>query len=129
MQDRINKIIPYIIPVFGIGIIVLYYFVDPSASTFPIKCIWRDLTGTSCPSCGTQRALHSLSNGQIVEALSYNLFFVISVPYAVLLIISTWYNFNNYFTRLKEILLHSRTLIIYVYMYFGWWLIRNLLNI
>ena len=39
------------------------------------------LTGWDCPACGGQRALHSLLHGRVGEALHFNPFLVVSVPY------------------------------------------------
>ncbi|KGN34361.1 hypothetical protein N802_13545 [Knoellia sinensis KCTC 19936] len=35
-------------------------------------CPWLALTGTYCPGCGTLRATHSLTEGNVVEALQRN---------------------------------------------------------
>lgn len=39
------------------------------------------LTGWDCPACGGQRALHSLLHGRFGEALRFNPFLVVAVPY------------------------------------------------
>lgn len=129
LWDGINKIMPYLFPVFLIGILFAYYFIDPLQKSFPIHCIWKDLTGSECPSCGTQRALHSLMHGEIMKALKYNCFFVISIPYAFLAVLCSWYNKKNIFDRIKSIIYDARTLRLYVLLYFLWWLTRNVLGI
>lgn len=43
----------------------LYFYFDPAHSYLAPKCIFRMLTGLDCPSCGNQRALHSLLNGDV----------------------------------------------------------------
>ena len=72
---------PYVFPIIVIGVLILYYLVNPMQSSFPIKCPWYLLTGTQCPACGFQRALHTLLNGSPLDALRYNYFFVFSIPY------------------------------------------------
>lgn len=125
----INKIMPYVFPIFVLGMLFAYYYIDTSKVAFPLHCVWNDLTGTDCPSCGTQRALHSLMHCRIKEALSYNIFFVISVPYALLAVISTWYNYHGLFDRVKTYIFRSYILKLYVILFFSWWIVRNILSI
>lgn len=129
MNKWVDKIMPYAFPLIAISVIAVYYFVNPMLGSFPIKCIWYDLTGTQCPACGSQRALHALSHGNFSEALKYNYFFIISIPYAFIAILATWYNYNNIFGKLRNFVYHRYTLIIYVVLYFLWWVVRNLLYI
>lgn len=128
-MDRVNKIMPYTFPLLLVGIVIFYYFVNPSMKLFPIKCVWHLLTGTDCPSCGMQRALHALTHGNLKEALNYNYFFVISIPYAALAIIATWYNYNHVFDGLRNFVYHRYTLKTYIVIYFFWWIVRNIFNI
>ena len=125
----VDKIMPYVFPVTLIGILILYYLVNPLQSNFPIQCPWHMLTGTQCPACGFQRALYSLLHGNIIDALSYNYFFIFSIPYALLAIVATWYNYNHVFDGLRTFVYHRLTLQTYIVLYFGWWIIRNIYNI
>lgn len=63
----------------------LYLTVDPESSSLFPKCPFHLLTGLECPGCGSQRAIHSLLNGKIGQALHYNLLVVIAIPYLGLL--------------------------------------------
>ncbi|MGL5683791.1 MAG: DUF2752 domain-containing protein [Marinifilaceae bacterium] len=47
---------------------------------FP-PCPFYKLTGLQCPGCGSQRAIHSLLNGNITQAFGYNPLMVLSIPY------------------------------------------------
>ncbi len=59
-------------------------FVDPNSShAFP-RCPLKALTGLDCPFCGSLRAVHSLTHGHIVDALSHNALFVSSIPFLVI---------------------------------------------
>lgn len=129
MKLWVDKIMPWLFPVIVIFIIAIYYFVNPLIASFPIKCVWHELTGTQCPACGFQRAVHSLSHGRVLEALNYNYFFVISIPYATLAILSTWYNYNHIFDRLRDFVYHRYALKSYVVIYFVWWIVRNIFDI
>lgn len=120
---------PYALPFLVAGFLMLYYLVDPIQSGFPIQCPWKLLTNTQCPSCGFQRSLHAFMHGEILSALSYNYFFVLSIPYALLAIIASWYNFNHMFDQLRAIVYHPYTLRSYAVLYLAWWVLRNLLGI
>ena len=73
--------------VMAIAAVVLYSAIDPESSVFFPKCPFHMLTGLECPGCGSQRAIHSLLNGDIAAAIHYNLLIVLSIPYLSLLAI------------------------------------------
>jgi hypothetical protein len=43
------------------------------------SCVFRSLTGISCPTCGSTRALSNLAAGELAAALSMNPLFVLLV--------------------------------------------------
>ena len=116
-------------PVILILLGAVYYFVDPTSKMHLIQCPWRLLTGTLCPACGSQRALHAVVHGHWIEAWKYNYFFVISIPYALAAVLVSWYNFGNRLDWLKRIVFHPIALKTYVVLFFAWWILRNLLGI
>ena len=128
-MGKIDRIMPYVCPLIIVVLFILYYLVNPMCDNFPIKCPWMLLTNTQCPACGLQRALHALLHGDVSIALSYNYFFILSIPYAILAIVSTWYNFNHVFDKVKSLVFHPYTLYCYVLLYFIWWVVRNIYNI
>ena len=116
-------------PVILILLGATYYFMDPASKMHLIQCPWRLLTGTLCPACGSQRALHAVVHGHWIEAWKYNYFFVISIPYALAAVLVSWYNFGNRLDGLKRIVFHPIVLRTYVVLFFAWWILRNLLGI
>lgn len=54
-------------------------FNDPSSVPAP-KCIFKALTGWDCPGCGSQRAIHALLHGRIVEAWRFNAALLLALP-------------------------------------------------
>ena len=94
-------------PVILILLGAVYYFVDPTSKMHLIQCPWRLLTGTLCPACGSQRALHAVVHGHWIS----------------------WYNFGNRLDGLKRIVFHPIVLRTYVVLFFAWWIVRNLLGI
>ena len=128
-MKSVDKIMPYMFPFAVVGVLLLYYLVNPLQSNFPIQCPWFLLTGTQCPACGFQRALYTLLHGNFYDALRYNYFFIFSIPYSLLVIVVTWYNYHHVFDRLRAFVYHRIALCIYIALYFSWWIIRNLYDI
>ncbi|MDQ3615934.1 MAG: DUF2752 domain-containing protein [Actinomycetota bacterium] len=63
-----------------LGTSMLLHFRDPHESGSWGFCPWLLLTGTSCPGCGTLRAVNDLTRGDVASAASSNLLFVGAVP-------------------------------------------------
>ena len=120
---------PYALPIILVLLGIIYYFVNPSLKGHPIQCPWHLLTGTQCPACGSQRALNALVHGHLGQALSYNYFFILSIPYALVAVLVSWYNFGHSLDGLKRIAFHPITLKAYVILFFAWWIARNVLNL
>lgn len=68
--------------------VLIYSYFDPESSILFPKCPWLSLTGTQCPGCGSQRAIHALLHGDIVSAWHYNALLILSIPYIIILIIA-----------------------------------------
>lgn len=108
-----------------------YYAVDPADSAglsrlLP-RCAWRELTGWACPACGLQRALHAALHGRLAEALSYNYFFVVSLPLlAAAVVAALWLPPRHWLSRAVG---SSRVLHAYLFLLFVWWIARNVWNL
>lgn len=67
----------------AIAACAIFYLFDPSDQSagryFP-ACMFHSLTGLSCPGCGSQRAIHHLLHGRLVQALAMNALLVVSIP-------------------------------------------------
>lgn len=129
MNNRIDRFMPFALPIILFALIIWYYNVNPTIQHYPLQCIWKALTGTQCPACGFQRALHALLHGKIGEAFSYNYFFIFSIPLALGAILSEWYNYHHIFDRLRTFIHNSFTLKMYIVFYFAWWIFRNIFNL
>jgi hypothetical protein len=122
MHIKVIRII--IIPMVALSIGIIYFYVVPEESIWLPKCPWWLVTGTYCPSCGTQRFLHAFLSGRAIEAFYMNPFLSISIPYAFLAVLGKWYNINGIFSRLNRILYSRVVLISYMILFFIWWGIR-----
>ncbi|MDE7496695.1 MAG: DUF2752 domain-containing protein [Muribaculaceae bacterium] len=116
--------------VIAIPVLIAYYRFDPAGEMagrwFP-KCPVKMLTGWQCPSCGVQRAVHALLHGHPLESLQSNWFLAFSLLYLAGLAASD---------ALRERWPQGRRFFwgvwgggIYVGVYLGWFLLRNLLDL
>ena len=106
-----------------VALAVAYYFADPHSVWMP-KCPFRLLTGFDCPACGSQRALHAAVHGRVGEALGYNPFLVVSIPYFLLVAYTT---FRPPAGRMRWLRCVQHPTVIYCYaaLFIFWWIFRN----
>ncbi|WP_374165755.1 DUF2752 domain-containing protein [Arcticibacter sp. MXS-1] len=64
--------------------VVLYYVFNPRLVSFFPRCPFHEMTGWSCPGCGSQRAFHALLHGNLREAVQHNVLFAAGLPLLVL---------------------------------------------
>lgn len=108
----------------AVAAVVLYVF-DPSEYVLMPKCPFKMLTGLDCPGCGFQRAMHALLHGHVAEAIRFNVFLVVAVPYLLALLVANFLCTEHRKTKLLAVL-ESRTAIwTYVVLYVAWMVIRN----
>ena len=104
--------------------VLLYRILDPSHSYLAPKCVFKMLTGYDCPSCGSQRALHALLNGEFYRALLLNPFIFFVAPY-LLAIIYVTFSKSRLAIAIKPITHHHITITLYLVIYIVWWVVRN----
>ena len=113
----------------GIALIAVYlYFYDPTTSP-ALKCPIKLLTGLDCPSCGIQRAAHALLHGDISQAVRYNYFLVLAVPFAAMYVIHGYLLSGKTRDRLGRILYSRGVLLGYVAVFIAWFVARNIIGI
>ena len=89
------------------------------------KCAFHTLTGFSCPACGSQRVLHALLHGRWQEALAFNWFLIVSIPYLLLMLYTRSVR-SKAASRLRLIVQHPHVVQSYAIAVVGWWIVRNL---
>lgn len=62
------------------GSVYLYAF-EPGKSGFFPPCMFRALTGLTCPGCGSTRAMHQILHGHFVAAFMLNPLFLLAIPF------------------------------------------------
>lgn len=112
-----------------LGCVVLYFEYDPAKYIYFPKCPMRILTGLSCPACGMQRALHALLHLRFAEALSYNYFFIYSIPYGVAIIVAEFLKNTERAASFVQFVHHPRLTNTYLLLFFFWFVLRNILHV
>ena len=56
------------------------FFFEPGKTGFFPSCVFRSLTGLSCPGCGSTRALHQLLHGHVATAFTLNPLLLVALP-------------------------------------------------
>ena len=67
----------------AIGALTVVAAIDPNEPGHYPTCPFLALTGHTCPGCGSLRALHALTRGDLAAAISRNVLMVASVPLLV----------------------------------------------
>lgn len=128
----IKSIIKYVIPAIIVMAGIFYYFVDPARSVIMPKCPIKMITGWQCPSCGAQRAIHAFLHGNLKEAVQFNLFFIVAIPFLILTVYAVIFykrdKPSNIAIKLYNFVTNRYTLFSYVALYLTWWIVRNIIG-
>lgn len=113
----------------GAVVMAVLFVFDPSASWLIPKCVFKSMTGLSCPSCGIQRFIHAALHGHFAEAIRYNYFLAYSLPYALLLL-AGWVGAESRWARTLVRITHNHRVVWgYVVAFLLWMIVRNIINI
>nr|WP_081710923.1 DUF2752 domain-containing protein [Prevotella nigrescens] len=93
------------------------------------KCPFKLITGLQCPGCGLQRALHALLQGNILEAIHYNYFFLFAGPYIFLFGVRALLTQSKLKNKITKIIEDRRFIWLYIILFFVWLVVRNILHI
>lgn len=107
----------------------MLYFLDPLQYRFMPKCVFKLITGYDCPGCGFQRAVHALLHGRISEAIHYNLFLLVGIPYLLAIVFANFLPYSKKKQKMLAVLEGRALAYSYVVLFFLWMIIRNILKI
>jgi hypothetical protein len=116
-----------ILILFFAALVVVYWRYSPGDNRIFPKCPFYWLTGYRCMGCGSQRAIHSLLNLDVGEALHQNLLMVISIPYLI-----TGFVFESVkvpgekILKWRKILYGYRATVIVLIILVTFWILRNI---
>ena len=104
----------------------VYACVDPASTDIMPKCLFYHLTGYECPACGIQRAMHAFLNGNFKEAIAYNYFLIVSIPYFFAVAITTFCK-GKIIEFVRFYVQHPNTVKSVITLTLLWWIIRNMI--
>ena len=114
--------------IFLIFTVILYRQFNPlEYNCFP-PCPFYTLTGWLCPGCGSQRAIHHLLNGNLINAWHDNPMMILSIPYLMLGLTFRFIPLRNIrLQRIEHYLFHGRAISIILFILILYWIGRNVL--
>ena len=112
----------------GAALAVLYLAIVEWTGIMP-QCLVKQLTGWSCPGCGSQRALHALINGGPARALSYNYFLPVTILFIALCGLHWVLPGNPLIEKTYRKITAPAALYILLGMVTAWTIVRNILRI
>lgn len=109
----------------GIGLCLVYIFINPSDVDFLPKCPFYVFTGFYCAGCGSQRATHQLLNLNFIGVLQQNIFFLFVLLLILYqLIISSINRYSN--KKVYNYIYHPKGPIIILVIVLLFWILRNI---
>lgn len=114
----------YFIILIAVGLI--YYFYHPAHYQLFPKCIFKSLTGLSCPGCGAQRATHELLHLNFKSAFAYNPLLVVSLPYAFTGLLLYQTKLKDWFPKTRQFLFGQKAIITVLFIVLLFFIFRNL---
>ena len=109
----------------AVGIVFLFFMLDPEKSVLFPRCPFNLITGWYCPGCGSQRAIHSFLHLHFRDAVSYN-FLVFPAAFLILYhYIYGWLN-RKFRWKLPNILYMKSTPWIILGVVIVFWIVRNI---
>ena len=79
-KQRLKERLKPILIILGIGFL---YYIFVCLTDIKIPCIFRMLTGLSCPGCGATRMVMALLRFDFKEAFFYNKVLFVSLPFLI----------------------------------------------
>ena len=107
------------------AILSLFFLYNPLQYNFFPKCPIYSFTGTYCPGCGSQRAIHQLLNGNIVEGFKHNFLILLLL---IVIVYDTIIRYSSIFFRktFKNLLHKPVTTISILIIVIIYWILRNI---
>lgn len=109
-----------------IGLWFLFRYYNPYEHNFFPKCPIYVSTGYQCPGCGTQRALHFLTNFEISKALHENFLLIVSIPYLLFGFIVEYLPTSKFRETVRKRFYGWTAAWVAFVLIIGWWVVRNI---
>ena len=107
------------------GLVLLYFLVNPkNVELFP-KCPLYATTGIYCPGCGSQRAMHHLLNFNFYGVVQQNILFIFGILtvtyYWTIKVLNLIFNKKYY-----NYIYHPKTPVLILIFVILFWILRNI---
>lgn len=112
----------------AVAIYVIWRF-NPTDAVWMPKCVIHSLTGLQCPGCGITRAIHATLHGNFRQAIAYNYFLLLSLPYLMAVAAVSLIPPLKRRRRLVRIVAGPELAVTYVVLFCVWFVVRNLLHV
>ena len=115
-----------LVSIVAIAASLLYFYYNPVYSNFFPRCVFHSVTNLDCPGCGSQRALHALLNGHILEAADFNLLTVLFLPllaYSAIVAIANAFFNQSWSQKIFYPPLFTKIVLVVVLLF---WILRNI---
>ncbi len=109
-----------------VAAMILFYRFDPETQPLFPKCPFLLVTGYQCPGCGSQRAIHSLLHANIGDAVRYNAFMVVALPYIFLGLYLEYFGGKKRFPSIERFFFGRWSAVIVLVAVLAYWILRNL---
>ena len=93
------------------------------------RCLFKWLTGLSCPGCGLLRAVHAAVHGRLAEAVAYNYWLLLTLPYLLAVIVQQMLPQGTPKNLLRQLTGHRFVIAFYIVTYLLWFVVRNIYGI
>lgn len=108
-----------------IPVAAMVYHYPPSQYHFYPPCLFHKLTGMHCPGCGATRAVGALVKGDLLQALAYNVLFILFLP---VILVAGYRQARQLWTGepARGWRLSSRMLYVVMALIISYWVLRNI---
>jgi len=114
------------IAIVAVGVLFVFYTLDPGEQPIFPRCPFLLLTGYECPGCGSQRAIHSLLHFDFKAAFRSNALMVPAIPYILVGIYLQYFGGSRRHPKVEKILYGRWSALTVLVLVFAFWIGRNL---
>ena len=117
--------IKWFLGVLLIGVLLVYFFINPANSGWAINCPFKAITNYDCPGCGSQRAFHELLHGHFGNAFVLNPLFVVAIPIFLIFLVFQIGDLKTKYSKFYNLLFGFKSILIYLIIVLVFFVIRN----
>ncbi|WP_300672414.1 DUF2752 domain-containing protein [Soonwooa sp.] len=117
--------IKYVFGILVLGILLIYFFVNPANSGWALNCPFKMMTNYDCPGCGSQRAFHELLHGHFKNAFILNPLFVVAIPVFLIFLVFQIGDLKTKYSKFYNSLFGFKSILIYLIVIILFFVVRN----